>query len=255
MEEKDMDNKIPVRLKKEPLLEAICEIRFSGTKSSIADLLPGILFKALPGKYGNIVRLPAADIPAPIVEHDRNLRYAPKIRLENGNQAVQIGEHVVSLSCRRPYTGWGRFSADIRELVRTVKDTGLIESLERFSLKYVDLIELEQPVGLGCLNLDLKLGAHEISTKPFQLRTEIKENDLTHIVQIVSPAQVSLPGIQDRLKGVLLDIDTIKFLGNKESWDELDGRLDDVHMACKRMFFSLMKPGTIDKLEPEYTGG
>jgi hypothetical protein len=27
-----------------------------------------------------------------------------------------------------------------------------------------------------------------------------------------------------------------------------------VHMACKRMFFSLMKPETVNKLEPEYTG-
>ena len=255
MEESDMDNKIPVRLKKEPLLEAIWEIRFSGTKSSIADLLPGMLFKALPGKYGDIVRLPAADIPAPIVKHDNNLRYAPKIRLENGNQAVQIGEHVVSLSCRRPYSGWERFSTDIRDLARAVNDTGLIERLERFSLKYIDLIELEQPVGLGCLNLDLKLGEHEISTKPVQLRTEIKEKDLIHIVQIVSPAQVSLPGVQERLKGVLLDIDTIKFLESTKFWGELDGRLDDVHMACKRMFLSLMKPETIDKLEPEYTGG
>ncbi len=46
-----MDNNIPVRLKKEPLLEAVWESRFSLTKSSIGDLLPGMLFKALPGKY------------------------------------------------------------------------------------------------------------------------------------------------------------------------------------------------------------
>jgi len=61
---------------------------------------------------------------------------------------------------------------------------------------------LEQPAGLGCLSLDLKLGVHEIITKRGQPRTEIKENDLMHIVQIVSPAAVSLPGAQDRLKKV-----------------------------------------------------
>lgn len=249
-----MDNKIPVRLKKEPLLEAIWEIRFSGAKSSAADLLPGMLFKALPGRYGNIVRLPVADIPALIVEHDRNLRYAPKIRLENGNQAIQIGEHVVSLSCRRPYSGWNQFSADIRDLAKAVQDTNLIETLERFSLKYIDLIELEQPLGLNCLNLALKLGEHEISTKPVQLRTEIKGNGLVHIVQIVSPSEVTLPGTEGRLKGVLLDIDTIKPLVEQESWDSLDQRLDDVHAACKKMFFSLLTPETVDKLEPEYEG-
>ncbi len=247
-----MDLKIPVRLKKEPLLEAVWEIRFSGINLSVADLMPGMLFKALPGRYSNIVRLPAADIPASIVEHDPNLRYVPKIRLENGKQAVQIGEHVVSLSCRRPYSGWAQFSSDIRDLAKAIQDTDLIGRLERFSLKYIDLIELGQPLGLGCLNLDLKLGEHEISTKPIQLRTEIKESDLTHIVQIVSPAEVTLPGDEKRLKGVLLDIDTIRQLGEKESWEELDRRLDELHWACKRMFFSLMKPETVNQLEPEY---
>lgn len=249
-----MDTKIPTRLKKEPLLEAVWEVRFCGTKPSVADLLPGMIFSALPGKYETIVRLPAADIPAPIVEHDPNLRYMPKIRLENGNQAVQVGEHVVSLNCRRPYSGWNKFSSDIRDLAKVLQDTCLIATLERFSLKYMDLIEADQTLGLGCLNLDLKLGEHEISKRPVQLRTEIKKDDLTHIVQIVSPAEVELPGHEPRLKGVLLDIDTIKPLAENESWNDLDRRLDDVHLACKRMFFSLMRPETVNKLEPEYEG-
>jgi hypothetical protein len=111
IEEDEMIVKIPVSLKKEPLLEAIWEIRFSSDKPSVAELLPGMLFSSnsLPQKYGNIVRLPAADIPAAITEQDQSLRYVPKIRLENGNQAVQIGEHVVSLNCRRPYSGWSIF--------------------------------------------------------------------------------------------------------------------------------------------------
>ena len=249
-----MDTKIPVRLKKEPLLEAVWEVRFSGTKPSVADLLPGLLFKALPEKYNNTVRLPAADIPAPIVERDPNLRYVPKIRLENGNQSIQVGEHVVSLSCRRPYSGWDTFSHDICGLAEAIQGTGLISELERFSLKYIDLLEIGWPPGLDCLNLDLRLAEHEISTRPVQLRTEIKERDLIHIVQIVSPAEAVLPGDEKRIKGVLLEIDTIKSLGGKEPWKDLDSRLDEVHSSCKKMFFSLMKPETISKLEPEYEG-
>lgn len=249
-----MDNRIPVRLKKEPLLEAIWEIRFSGTQSSIADLLPGMVFKAQPGKYGKITRLPAGDIPTRIVEHDRNLRYAPKIRLENGNQAVQIGERVLTLNCRRPYSGWERFSSDIRELVEVVQETGLIERLERFSLKYIDLIELEKPVGLEHLNLDLKMADYALADRPVQLRTEIKENDLIHIIQIISPAEASSTSVERRLKGVLLSIDSIKPMPENETWDDLAMRLDDVHELCKKMFFSILKPETISRLEPEYEG-
>lgn len=247
-----MNNRIPVRLKKEPLLEAIWEIRFSGGKSPVADLLPGILFKSFPGKYDTAAKLPTADIPTPVVEHDPNLRYAPKIRLEEGNQAVQIGDRVVSLSCRRPYSGWDRFSNNIRKLAKAVQETGLVERLERFSLKYVDLIELEKPVGLAHLNLELKMGEYELAAKPVHLRTRIMENDLIHIIQIISPAEMSLPGVEGRLKGVLVDIDSIKLMTDDESWDALYRRLDDVHASCKKMFFSILKSETVNSLEPEY---
>lgn len=249
-----MKNRIPVRLKKEPLLEAIWEIRFSGAKSPVADLLPGMLFKSFPGKYDTVAKLPVADIPAPVVANDPNLRYVPKIRLEGANQSVQIGDRVVSLSCHRPYSGWDRFSADIRELAEAVQKTELVNRLERFSLKYIDLIELEQPVGLAHLNLELKLGEYELAAKPVQLRTEIKEKDLIHIIQIISPAEVALPGTEGRLKGVLVDIDSIKPIADDESWDVLQQRLDDVHTACKKMFFSILKPETVGSLEPEYEG-
>lgn len=245
-------NKIPLRLGREPLIEALWEIRFSSENASVADLMPGMIFKALSGKYGKLVRSPVADIPAPIVQRDPGLQYLPTIRLEDSNQAVQIGGRLVSLSCRRPYSGWIRFSADIRELVEVVRSTGLVDRLERFSLRYIDLLDAVQPQGLGCLNLEFKLGAHEMVARPVQLRTEIAEGDITHIIQIASPAEVAIPGSPKRLKGIVLDIDSSLMLGDDASWDELERRLDAVHAACKKMFFSLLRPETIAALEPEY---
>lgn len=247
-----MENKMPTRLKKEPLIEAVWEIRFTSAKPSVSDLLPGVVFKALPDKYSNIVRLPSADIPALLVEHDPKFRYVPKIRLEGRNQAVQIGERVVSLSCRRPYSGWKTFSDDIRTVIKIVRDTGLIDRLERFSLKYIDLIELDQLPSLSCLNLELKMGGYEINTRPVQLRTEIKEGDLIHIIQIVSSAEASIPGESGRVSGVLLDIDSIRPMKENESWSDVDNNLDDVHLSSKKMFFDLLTPETTDNLEPEY---
>lgn len=249
-----MGKKFPVKLKKEPLIEAIWEIRFSSAQSSVADLLPGMLFKWFSSKYKKTSKLPIADIPAPVVEHDPNLRYVPKIRFEGANQTIQIGDRVVSLSCRRPYSGWARFSADIRELATAVQETGLIERLERFSLKYIDLIELETKIGLDYLNLSLKIGEYKLDDKPVQLRAEIKESGLIHIIQIISPAEVVLPGKEARLKGVLVDIDSIRPMEDDESWNILYQRLDEVHLSCKNMFFNILKPETIEALDPEYEG-
>ncbi len=249
-----MLDKMPVRLRREPLIEVVWEIRFSGSESSVADLLPGMIFRALPGRFSSVVRLPVADIPAPIVEHDPGLRYAPKLRLEKDNRAVLIGEHVVSLSCRRPYPGWAQFSKEIRELASVVKDTGLVPSLERCSIKYVDLIQLQEPIGIDCLNLVLRLGQYSIVSTPIQLRTEVIEENLVHIIQIASPAEVTVLGEDESFKGVLLDIDTVRSLNGERSWDTLYAELDTMHLAAKRMFFSLLTSDTLNKLDPEYAG-
>lgn len=247
-----MAEKMPLKLKREPLIEAVWEIRFASARQSVADLLPGIVFNTL-DKYRNIVRLPSADIPAPIVEQDPNLKYVPTIRLEGGNHAVQIGKHVVSLSCRRPYSGWKMFSPNIRELIGMLRNTKLIDQLERFSLRYINLIELDQPPRLSCLNLELKLGSYGIHTRPVQLRTELTENELTYIIHIMSPVEVSLLGEDEKRRGVLLDIDTIRQVKEKgETWTEVETHLDEVHLASKRMFFDLLTPETLVRLGPEY---
>ncbi len=247
-----MQRNIPIRLKKEPLIEAVWEVRFTVAKPSAAELLPGLIYQFLHERYPNTVRLPVADIPAPIQETDPRLRYMPKIRLEGGNQCVQIGEHVLSLSCRRPYSGWSNFASDIRNLINVADGTKLIERLERFSLKYIDLIELEQPPDLSCLNMTLKLGGKEISALPVQLKTEIREDSLIHIVQIISPAEVIIPGDPQKHVGVLLDIDSINVFQEKGTWQEVDALLEEVHSSSKRMFFNLLTNETIEKLEPEY---
>jgi len=247
-----MTNKIPIKLRKEPLVEAVFEIRFASNKKSISEILPGLLYKDLKDQYPEIISLPLAEFPAMIIDHAPKLKYAPKIRLEGKNQAIQIGEHVASLSCRRPYTGWETFSNDIRLLINKIRGTGLVEFIERFSLKYINLIELDQVPDLNCLNLEMKLGRHEINTKPVQIRTEIKENNLIHIVQIVSPAEASIPGDPHKLRGVLVDIDTIRAIKETETWSDIDGHLDEVHLSSKGMFFDLLKPETIERLDPVY---
>lgn len=247
-----MTQRIPVRLKREPLLEAVWEIRFQSSNLSVGDLLPGFIYKALSGRYPDIVRLPIADLPAPVLEQDPSFKYAPRFRLSGTNQAIQVGGYSVSLSCRRPYSGWTVFSEDILALIGVVRETGLIEHLERFSLKYLDLIELDQPPNLNCLNIELKVGSHQITTRPLNLRTEIQEAGLVHVIQILSPAEASLRDDSNQLTGVLVDIDTIRPIGERESWDVLGNDLDEAHSASKAIFFSLLTEKTVLKLEPQY---
>lgn len=246
-----MNERIPKRLGKEPLLEALWEIRFSSDKESVVELLPGLIYQAFQGEYQKIDRLPAADLPLPIRQQDSTLRYTPTVKLEGVSYAIQIGEHVVSLSCRRPYTGWAQFKSKILELSEKLRETGLITKPERFSLKYIDIIpEATQP-SLEPLEIELKLGNRSICRNHVQLRTEIRDKDFINIIQIVTSAHASIP-TGEQFDGVLCDIDTI-YIGNDGGfWEDFSNNLDKAHDCSKYHFFHLLKEDTIKVLEPEY---
>jgi uncharacterized protein (TIGR04255 family) len=136
-------------------------------------------------------------------------------------------------------------------LAQVLKETDLLTCPERFSLKYVDVIPVRDTPSIEPLEVILKLGNHELSDRPVQLRTEIREDKFLHIVQIVSPVQVTLP-TAEKFEGVLVDIDTICQHEPGDFWLDFNELLDQAHGLCKRLFFRLLKANTIKRLDPEY---
>lgn len=247
-----MNSRMPVRLAREPLIEAIWELRFQSRARAVGDVLPGLVYRQLQNKYPHVVRLPVADIPRPIAQQEASLRYMPRIAMHAENQAVLLGERVAALSVRRPYRGWAKFSDDIRTLIAVLQETGLIDTIERFSLKYVDVIDIGPEPTLNWLNMTLRLGAHEIGAEPVQVRAEIREGNVTHMVQAISPAEVKFDDGSETLRGVLLEIDSVRLMTPGESWSVVQSELDAIHDSCKQMFFSLLTAETLAKLEPVY---
>jgi uncharacterized protein (TIGR04255 family) len=248
-----MVRRIPKRLQKEPLLEAVWEIRFATDPDvPAADVLPGMIYQAVRDSYPTSLRLPAADIPLPIAQQDVALRYVPTVRLEGPDTpfAIQVGSRVVTLNCRRPYAGWEVFSGRIRQLLTVLRSTGLITRPERFSLRYIDLIELDAQPSLASLAASLSLGGHDLGCRPVQVRTELHHEPFIHILQVASPVDVPVAGDQT-LRGALVDIDTIHPAGD-DFWGTLDERLDRAHDVSKQLFFDLLTPDAIERLEPVY---
>ncbi len=251
-----METRILKRLKKEPLLEAIWELRF-GTDTDapvgLGEILPGILFQSLRDRYPVTTRLPAADIPRPIARQNGILRYVPTIRMEavsGAPFAIQVGDHMVSLNNRRPYAGWGEFSQRIRELAHVLESSGLIQKPERFSLKYIDLIELDPQPSLASLRVSLTLAGNNLRDRPTQLRTEIRNGAFAYIIQIATPADVTIPPGEQR-RGTLVDIDTICHT-TEEFWERLDERTNSAHQSSKQLFLDLLTEEALDRLEPLY---
>ena len=130
--------KLPSKLGKEPLVTVLFEIRFTA-KLALSNILPGILFSKLGCE--NIEPTPHAQIPEQIRRADPNLKYLPLVALKWQRYQVLVGDSSVVLSCDIPYLGWTDFRTHILSLINELEQTKLISEVERYSLKYVDVIE------------------------------------------------------------------------------------------------------------------
>jgi uncharacterized protein (TIGR04255 family) len=245
-----MLRRIPVRLKREPLLEAVWELRFSGDPEA-ANVLPGVFYKALAGAFPKIVRLPLMDVPAAVIEAEPEFWFSPRLRLEGGNRAIQVGARVFTLNLLRPYPGWADFSRQIRVLLQLAQESGVVRKPERFSFKYVNMLEESLGACMEILNADLRLGEWNLASSSLQLRVQSRSGDFIHSCMIASPATVERPDL-GKLKGTIVETEVIGELDSADPWKTAEQQLDSAHLACKEAFFGILREKTVTDLEPEY---
>ncbi|MEO8646043.1 TIGR04255 family protein [Pseudomonas sp.] len=243
---------LPTRLGKSPLVEALFEIRFeSGIPAS--SVLSGFLYTQL--KCTEILRMPHADIPDQLRQGDPNLVHAPLVRLKWDQYYISLGDRNIVVSSGYPYSGWEVFKKRIQTILEHCATLNIIKSVERYSLKYLDIFDMP---GFSADGSGLAFGINFPKLKPNPLNThmkiEIPEEDRIHIVQYFGEAQGSLPGGLLK-KGLMLDVDSIQTIGHLEFpqfMGEHDKRLNELHMSNKTLFFNLISHKGLESLEPSY---
>jgi len=244
---------LPKKLNKEPLIDAVFEIRFTSVFPA-GGILPGLLFGKLDG-YKTLEQLPVAQLPQAIRDADQNLHFAPLSRLDWERYYISVGDHSVSISFKPPYPGWGNFKPAITQVMEALKEASFIKSIERYALKYIDLLpatDLREQVDF--VNFDVTLAGHKLESEAFQLRLEIPKDGFIHAVQVVSSAEAILQSGESR-QGLIVDVDTIaiqKSISFDELLSDFSDKLEAIHQANKKMFFDCLKPKTVAALEPEY---
>lgn len=247
--------KVPKRLNREPLIEVIWQVRFEPKPdTSVGDLLPGVLYSALKTSHPGILLhpLPTVSIPAPVAQLDANLRYAAKYRLEDPESRFlyQVGDRFLTMNCRKPYVGWGRFKDRLLVLMKTLEDSGLVPTPLHHSLRYIDLLTLDPAPDVSALQLVLKIGQQAVVSQPLQLRMEMPDDPFTHVVQIATPAEACLP--EGPSKGTIIDLETFN-MQPPTDWGAIRAQIDPLHDRSKAIFFQkLLTAEAISKLEPEY---
>lgn len=245
--------RLPTRLHTEPLIDAIFEMHFSGAPAA-AQVLPGYLFSKLEGDK-RIERLPIGAIPAEVRQGDQNLATQPTLRMLWNQYMLSFGDSVFGVACRLPYPGWQAFRASIMRLVGYVVESGVVAQVSRFNLRYLDLIDGEQPVDLSPkLDIELSLGGVSLTDSPFQLQSIIELGGMAHRVALTLPAELIVGETRARRRGMLISVDTpTEQLCEAALFvDLLDRRLDQVHTANKETFFACLTEAAIQAMGPSY---
>ena len=138
-------------------------------------------------------------------------------------------------------------------LLDFLEQTSLVTKIERYSLKYVNVVPSatkdESDAIYPALKVDIQLGEFLLSKNGLNIRTEIEVDGVTNIVNI-SP-KASYGNGDDVLKGALVDVDSIKLdVDDSASLKDVIEGADALHSSEKQVFFGLLKDETVENMGP-----
>ena len=186
---------------------------------------------------------------------DPALQFQPVVRLELAKYFVLISDSSIAVSCKLPYSGWTAFREVILEILRAVKTIGVVTRLNRYSLKYVDVLPAaDMQDQVRALKWSVKLGEHLLRRESALLRVEIPKDSFIHLVTTQTGVTLRLPG-RAEVEGIAVDVDSVAIVDGidfEKFIDNLSERLNLLHAENKMMFFDLLTDETLNSLEPSY---
>jgi uncharacterized protein (TIGR04255 family) len=245
-------SKHPTRLTHPPLIEAVFELRFRPFEGRGVELLPGVIMATLGKDFPRLEQTPLSALSKDTRDQRPELKYAPVFRLLGDKEAVLLGDYTASINLTTmKYPGWLGFRSRAMLLASALQASGHIERLERYSLKYLNLIATPASTyPTEPFNLRVEADSYELLPSGFRLRFETRIKDFMNVVEYASGATATI-GVE-KLQGTLLTIDTIMESANEGFWIEIQQRLDEIHDALEGIFFTQLTNETIEAMGPTY---
>ena len=247
--------RVPESLEKNTIIATTFETRFRSNHPNVGDLLPGLLYHTVGKKFPKIMPLPLSQVPAHVRAVNAEIAAQPTQSLHGPTGQLLIGNQLVGLA-RTPYPGWNAFRPEVLEIIEALKSTGLINSIERLSLRYVNVInEGIDAFDLNQLRISVSLGELSLKREGFATRAEVEQDECTGIVDIRTGGNVTVTsqGVSKSSSGVLVSIDAVWSPPGDDTWDALPDGLEKIHTVAKTLFFELLTPETLSKLGPRWS--
>jgi uncharacterized protein (TIGR04255 family) len=239
--------KTPKRLKHNPIIEAVAEVRF--TSQHPAEAIIGLVYEKVKDRFGKPASLPILQLPAALREKDPNLKHQACYRFERPGNVFLVGPRNIALS-NTSYTDWAAATPLLSEVLTKLDEIKLFETIERVGLRYVnffDKLNIFEHV-----TLTIAINKEPISARSVMLRTEADVEEFKVITTVTNTAEVSTSG--QKREGSILDLDIVKegpVLGTPTP-TELLRLFTEANKLADKAFFGLLKEEFFARFEPEY---
>jgi uncharacterized protein (TIGR04255 family) len=238
--------KIPKKISPCPIQEAVFEVRFDTAMPG--DAIFGICYNEFKSVYSQVVKSPILEIPDSIRLSDQNLVFSPHYKLVKDNFLLQVGPRVFSVVNLKEYSGWEVFSHTIIEAFEKLKSTGIISTVLRVGLRYINVFENLNIFEKSSLNL-------QINDKPFDFNSadltfEMFTENCVARTKIANKAIIKIG--EKETKGSLIDIDVVYKSNYENIFDELPAAIEIAHTDEKIIFYNFLREEYIKTLNPEY---
>jgi uncharacterized protein (TIGR04255 family) len=245
---------IPSKLKVDAIVEAAFEIRFD------TPTLPEVLFGRFVDTPGwqqfRQVRLPAYEIPDPIRQVDRNLRYAPVFELQDGvgHRSIRIGPHVISYHQRAPYVGWNALRSELGHAIDGLFVKAQDVTIRRLGIRYVNALlrTAHQINSLTDLDIRVLVGGEPVAQSVNLNFSTIVSPEIRSVVRVGTPDSPRRVATNPDA-AVVVDIEVYNGEQFKAKLVAADVQrwMEAAHTHEKEMFFNLFTPETIAAWQEE----
>jgi uncharacterized protein (TIGR04255 family) len=238
--------RLPVRIDPCPIVEAVFEIRFTSTETW--STMPGLLYAQIREKYREQRQLPIASLPEEMRRQDPALARLPLMQFLGGDFLIQLGARVVSLVTKpNAYPGWAAIETELRWMLERLQGAGFVNEGERLGVRYIDFMaeDVFQNLILG-----LQVAGQALAGVQADVTTVFSREPLTIRLQVANGAIVARPSGPQR--GSVLDLDAWFGALDFGVFSNSMNRFSEAHCAIKKLFFGLLRPEYLAKLNPVY---
>jgi len=207
---------LPQELALPPIKEAVFEIRFAAAKNSAANLLTA----------------------------------APRLGVPEAH--VSVADGAVRLRVGAPYLGWASHRERIDALLDALEREKLAGTVERISLKFVNLLEDLPPRQLDALRVELRVNGDPVPEFGLQLRMELSDERFVRIIEIQPGAMEGPVVAPGDAGGLLLSLECRRDIAGGDFWSQRADLLENLQFESRALFFRLVTRATIEKFGPIY---